>query len=174
MKITFGVLQPGELILVKVGIMQPAPWKIPIFLGGLSSLPMHPHPSKYVCPLARCKHFHGEMRKILLLCAAKVSDKRIRFCYMSPLNITPNNWIKSFIATGGDVLKHSSKGDVWQTLQIGALQRGSESLWLVWGSQGWWLKMLVSVIIVAGFFLSFGSFSLKKFTDNSTKNRIVA
>jgi len=99
------------------------------------------------------------MRKILLLCAAKVSDKRIRFCYMSPLNITPNNWIKSFIATGGDVLKHSQKGDVWQTLQIGALQRGSESLWLVWGSQGWWLKMLVSVIIVAVFFLSFGSIS---------------
>lgn len=71
---------------------------------------------------------------------------------MSPLNITPNNWIKSFIATRGDVLKHSQKGDVWQTLQIGALQRGSESLWLVWGSQGWWLKMLVSVIIVAVFF----------------------
>lgn len=34
MKITFGVLQPGELILVRVGIMQPAPWKIPIFFGG--------------------------------------------------------------------------------------------------------------------------------------------
>ena len=129
MKITFGVLQPGELILVKVGIMQPAPWKIPIFFGGVIFSPhcILTHQAM-LCPVARCKHFHGEMRKILLLCAAKVSDKRIRFCYMSPLNITPNNWIKSFIATRGDVLKHSQKGDVWQTLQIGALPRGSESL----------------------------------------------
>ena len=70
MKTTFGVLQPGELMLVKVGIMQPAPWKIPLFLGGLSSLPIASSPIKVFVSSCKVQALSwGDEKDIAAVCS---------------------------------------------------------------------------------------------------------
>lgn len=70
MKITFGVLQPGELILVRVGIMQPAPWKILFFLGGYLLSPLHPHPSSYAVSCCKVQALSwGDEKDIAAVCS---------------------------------------------------------------------------------------------------------